>query len=207
MQRTLLTLAVIILAAVLAWLLWWRSPVSAPGPQALTHQTVTLAVPPIGGDFRLDSAAGTLDLAQLRGQVVLIYFGYTWCPDICPTNLAFIAAALKGLTPAELSRVQVLFVSVDPARDDPARLATYAAWFHPKIRGVTGTPEQIAAAARRYGAAYQRVEQPASAAGYLVDHSAWTYLVDPQGRLVQTLGHATPPDAITAAIRHLLGAG
>ncbi|WP_295457679.1 SCO family protein [uncultured Thiodictyon sp.] len=205
MQHTLLALSVLVLAALLAWLLWLLPP--APAPTGQAHPALALAVAPTGGDFRLDSAAGTLDLAQLRGKVVLIYFGYTWCADICPTNLAFIAAALKGLSPAELARVQVLFISVDPARDDPGRLATYAAYFHPNIRGVTGTPEQIAAAARRYGAAYQRVDQPASAGGYLVDHSAATYLVDPQGRLMQTLDHATHPDTIAAAIRHLLGGG
>ncbi|WP_295386027.1 SCO family protein [uncultured Thiodictyon sp.] len=206
MQRTQLTLAVVALAAVLAWLLWSRPPPPQPVRQSQPQQTLALAAPPTGGDFRLDSAAETLALTQLRGKVVLLYFGYTSCPDICPTNLAFIAAALKGLTPAELARVQVWFISVDPERDTPARLATYAAWFHPNIRGVTGTPEQIAAAARLYGAAYRRVAEPDSAMGYLVDHSASTYLVDPQGRLAQTLDHATPPDTIAAAIRHLLGA-
>ncbi|WP_295427647.1 SCO family protein [uncultured Thiodictyon sp.] len=204
MKRTPLTLAVLALAASLAWLLWFWEPVPAPGDQ---HRPPALAAPPTGGDFRLTAGGETLDLKDLRGQVVLIYFGYTWCPDICPTNLAFIAAALKALTPEELARVQVLFISVDPQRDDPRRLARYAGYFHPRIRGVTGSADQLAAAARRYGAAYRRVEQSDSALGYLVDHSAYTYLVDPRGALVQTLDHATPPPVITAAIRKLLEAG
>jgi protein SCO1/2 len=211
MQRPLLVAAVVLLAGVLAWMLlvWepvWQ-PVSEPVPGGEAderHQALKLAAPPKGGDFQLDSAAGPVDLADLRGQVVLIYFGYTWCPDICPTNLAFIAGALKMLTPQELERVQVLFVSVDPERDTPERLAQYTAWFHPRIRGLTGSPERIAAAAKLYGAAYRRVDGAGSAMAYLVDHSASTYAVDPEGRLRRTLDHATPPDTIVALVRELL---
>ncbi len=202
MQRVLLILAVVVFGGILSWLLWSWKPVPGPGYQ---HQALGLAAPPTGGAFRLASSAGTLALSDLRGKVVLIYFGYTWCPDICPTNLAFVAAALRALTPEELARVQVLFVSVDPERDDPQRLAEYSAYFHPQVRGVTGTPEQIAAAARLYGATYRRVDQPDSAMGYLVDHSAYTYLVAPDGHLARTLDHATPAPLITAAIRELLG--
>jgi protein SCO1/2 len=201
MHRILPLAIVVVLTSILAWLLWFWEPDLGSGPQ---HQALELAAPPTGGDFRLESQGGTLDLETLRGKVVLIYFGYTWCPDICPTNLAFIANALKSLTPEELDQVRVLFVSVDPERDDPARLAEYTAYFHPSILGVTGTPEQLAAAARLYGAAYRRTEQSGSAMGYLVDHSAYTYVVDPEGRLVATLDHATPSDAIAAAIRRHL---
>ena len=201
MQRSLLIAAILVLLGVLGWLLnpWARGD-GASEP----HRSLDPAAPPSGGDFRLQSAAGTLDLKDLRGRVVLIYFGYTWCPDICPTNLAFIASALKSLSPHELARVQVLFVSVDPGRDDVQRLARYTAYFHPQILGLTGTPAEIAAAARLYGAAYRRSEQADSAMGYTVDHSSYTYVVDPQGRLARTLDHATPPDRIAAAIRALL---
>lgn len=201
MQRTLFASVIVLMAGVLAWSLWRHEPAAPPH---YLHQALDLAVPPAGGDFRLDSAAGTLELKDLRGQVVLIYFGYTWCPDICPTSLAFIAAALKGLTPEEQAQVQVLFVSVDPERDDPKRLAEYAAYFHPRIRGVTGTPAQLAGAARLYGAAYHRAEDSNSAMGYTVDHSAYTYVVDRQGRLARTLEHATPAPTIMAAIRAVL---
>jgi protein SCO1/2 len=207
MSRRLLVLAILVLVPVLAWVVFYWQP--APGPQgAGTHRALDLAAPPTGGDFALGSGAGTVGLKDLRGKVVLIYFGYTWCPDICPTNLALIANALKMLAPEELARVQVLFVSVDPPRDTPERLAEYTHYFHPQILGVTGTPDQIAEAARLYGAAYRRVDNNDSAMGYTVDHSAYTYAVDPQGRLAETLDHATPSAKIAAVIRRLLaGAG
>jgi protein SCO1 len=200
MQRSLLVAGVLVLSCILAWLLWgWE-----PAPE---HAPLGLSQVPAGGDFELESADGPLSLASLRGQVVVIYFGYTWCPDICPTNLAFIANALKALDPGELERVQALFVSVDPERDGTGRLAQYTGYFHPRIRGLTGRAEQIAQVARLYGAAYRRTEQVGSAMGYQVDHSSSIYLVDPKGRLAVTLDHGTAPERITAAIRSLLADG
>ena len=194
-------LVVVLLAAVLAWMLWGWQPASDGEP---VHRQLDLAEAPTGGDFELAGKDGPVALADFRGKVVLLYFGYTWCPDICPTNLAIIAYALKQLTPAERERVQVLFVSVDPARDTPERLAEYTAYFDPGIIGITGSEAQIAAAAARYGAAYRRVEQSDSAMGYLVDHSAFTYLIDQDGRLVEALAHATPADQTLARVRALL---
>lgn len=203
MTRNRLFTGLLVLAALLAGLLLAWSPQHAVDPG---RPPLVLATPPEGGDFTLDSAAGPVKLAALRGRVVLIYFGYTICPDICPTNLALLAAALKALTPDELKRVSVLFVSVDPERDDVRRLADYSAYFHPAIQGITGTPAQVAQVAQQYGAAYQRAEQTGSALGYLVDHSAYTYVVDPAGKLVQRLDHATLPDQIVDAIRRTLNA-
>lgn len=199
-----LSIALLLLVAVALALAWLWSP--EPAPES-GHAPLELAAPPLGGDFTLDSASGPVRLSEARGQVVLIYFGYTACPDICPTNLIYIANALRALQPAELERTRVLFVSVDPERDDPARLANYVAYFHPKIQGLTGTPEQVARVAKDYGAFYRRVDDTGSAMGYLVDHSAFTYVVDPSGRLVATLDHASPPETIRAAIRAALGTG
>lgn len=196
------SIAILLVAAVSIGILSIRNP--APAPES-SRAPLELAAPPTGGDFTLDSAAGPVRLSDLRGQAVLIYFGYTACPDICPTNLISIAHALRTLQPAELERTRVLFISVDPERDDPERLAGYVAYFHPNVLGLTGTPEQLAEVARRYGAAYRRVEDTGSAMGYLIDHSAFTAVVDPSGRLVQTLGHASPPETIQAAIRTALG--
>jgi protein SCO1 len=201
MQRSLLIAAIILILGVIAGLVnLWMPTAAPPG----SHPALGLAAPPAGGDFRLQSAAGPKDLKDLRGRVVLVYFGYTACPDICPTNLAFIAAAFKSLRPAELARVQGLFISVDPERDDVQRLARYTAYFHPQILGLTGTPAEIAAVARLYGAAYRRSFQGDSAMGYTVDHTSRTYAIDPKGRLARTLDHATPPQRIAAVIRELL---
>lgn len=196
MKRAIPIAIIVTAAALLFWVAWlWRPGVPEGDAPRLA---------PVGGDFRLLSAAGPLDLAALRGRVVLIYFGYTWCPDICPTNLAVIARALERLTPAERGLVQVLFVTVDPQRDTAARLAEYVGWFHPDVIGLTGGEAEIAEVARRYGAAFQRHEPSDSAMGYIVDHSASSYLVDPEGRLAATLGHAAPAGEIVAAIRALL---
>lgn len=198
-----LALLVLALAGLLGWLVLGWQPELRTDP---AHATLELAATPTGGDFVLHGAAGPVALADLRGKVVLLYFGYTWCPDICPTNLALIALALRQLTPAELARVAVLFVSVDPARDTRERLAEYAAYFHPQVQGITGSEAEVAAAAALYGAAYRRFDQPNSAMGYTVDHSAFTYLIDPAGRLAGTLGHATPAEQIAREVRRLLAA-
>jgi len=191
------------LSALLVWLIWFWQP--GRDADADLHRQLGLAAKPEGGDFRLQSWRGPVGLEDFRGKVVLIYFGYTWCPDICPTNLAIIGLALKQLTPSEREGVQVLFVSVDPERDDVERLKRFAEYFDPNILGVTGSEQEIAAAARRYGAAYQRSEQSDSAMGYMVDHSSYTYLVDRHGRLVEVLEHATPAERIVGLIRRFQG--
>jgi len=201
-KRTIPIAAIVLLTGALVWVIWLWHPVNQ---QSDVGRGLGLAAPPSGGDFTLRSWQGPLSTEDLRGKVLLIYFGYTSCPDICPTSLALTANALKALTPAELARVQVLFISVDPQRDTPERLREYTAYFHPSILGVTGTPAQVAAAARLYGAAYHRSQAADSAMGYTVDHSAYTYVVGPAGGLVQVLEHGTPSDRIVVAIRSLLG--
>ena len=215
MKTALLASAILALGGLLAWLLWSWEPTRTPAgagagggaSQGLAvsagqgQRPMALAPVPTGGDFTLSSWEGRVDTRDLRGSMVLIYFGYTWCPDVCPTNLAFIANALKMLSPQELEEVQVLFVGVDPDRDTPERLKEYAGYFHPRVLGVTGTPEELAAVAGLYGAAYRRADGAGSAMGYMVDHSACTYVLNPAGHLVRTLDHATPPAEIVAAIR------
>jgi protein SCO1/2 len=193
-NRRYIFVALIVLAclAALAW--FWR-----PIPVAfMTKQ-------PLGGDFVLQSAGGPVDTATLRGQVMLVYFGYTYCPDICPTSLTVTGEAMKQLAPDELTRVRLVFVSVDPQRDTPARLKDYVEFFHPNMVGVTGSAEQLAAAARQYGAAYTR-KDVGSAVGYVVDHSAWTYVVAPDGRLVGRIPHGATVEQTLAEIRKWLPA-
>ncbi len=167
------------------------------------HGTAGLAGKPTGGDFVLQSAAGPLDTATLRGNVLLVYFGYANCPDICPASLAAGAQALNALKPEERARTRLIMVSVDPERDTSVRLKDYVAYFHPAMVGVTGTPAEIAAVAKAYGAGY--VRQPPRADGaYAVDHSADTYVVAPDGRLAQVIHFAAPAATITEAVRKLL---
>ncbi len=129
------------LVLVLGWMLWFWEPGGVPDRR---HQLLEAGNAPPGGDFVLQSWAGPVALSDLRGKVVLMYFGYTWCPDICPTSLALMSAAFGELQPEQLERVQGLFVSVDPARDTTQRLKEYGAYFHPSILGVTGSEETVA---------------------------------------------------------------
>ena len=153
-----------------------------------------------GGDFSLQSGRRAVALSDFRGKQVLIYFGYLTCPDVCPNSLSRIGAALRALSPKEREQVAAVFVSVDPDRDSPERVARYAAHFDPLIVGATGTPEALQKVARRYGANFRKVPVK-GALGYTVAHTSETYLVDQAGRLFETLPHGVLPGAIAAAIR------
>jgi protein SCO1/2 len=169
---------------------------------ACGDKSASAKLPP-GGDFVLQSADGPVDTQALRGNVLLIFFGYTHCPDICPASLAAGAQAFVSLSAAERAKTRLIMVSVDPERDTPARLKEYANFFHTGMLGVTGTPEQIATAAKAFGAGY--VRQPADANGnYAVDHTANTYLVGPDGRLAAVVPLGTPTTALVEAIRKRL---
>lgn len=159
---------------------------------------------PTGGDFTLTSSMGSVSLHNFTGKIVLLYFGYTTCPDICPTNLGNLAEAMYLLTPEERNKVQVLMITVDPERDSKEKLATYLPYFNPHFIGLTGSPEQIAEIAKRYGAVYQKAAIGEGALGYAVDHSAFTYLINQHGKLVQQLPHATTGSEFVQAIRAVL---
>lgn len=195
-QRILLAVAVLLAALVLGLAFFWQ-------PE-LPERPLPMASAPAGGDFTLQSAGGPVALQDFRGKLVLVYFGYTYCPDICPTALAAIAEGLKLLTPEELARVAVIFISVDPERDTPARLKEYAEFFHPAIVGVTGSPEELAAIARRYGVFYARQPVETAGGGYVVDHTSDTYVVGADGKLDGKIAHATAPEQVAAEIRKRL---
>ncbi|MDP2827634.1 MAG: SCO family protein [Sulfuricellaceae bacterium] len=195
MLKKILVVLVLALAALLIWLALFWKPESAQ-----TRQTALIAAPPTGGEFTLQAAQGPVSLKDYRGKVVLVYFGYTYCPDICPTALAFTAQGLKLLTEDELAKTQVLFISVDPERDTPEKLKDYGTFFHPNILGLTGTPTQIGEAAKLYGASYRK-QDTGSAGGYVVDHSSNLYVLDTNGKLAATLPHGTMAKDIAIAIR------
>ncbi len=131
-------------------------------------------------------------LADFRGKLVVLFFGYTHCPDVCPTTLADMAAAFALMPPAEAAQVQVLFVSVDPERDAPEILKEYVPYFHPSFLGLYGTPAEVAAAAREFRVHYRKHIEP-GASDYLVDHTAGSFVLDRNGRLRLFLPFAQPP--------------
>ncbi len=151
-----------------------------------------------------DDTGRVVDAQAFRGKLVLLYFGYTHCPDVCPLTLTHLHVLMQRLGPLA-DRTRVLFVSVDPARDTPALLHAYVNAFDPHITGLTGTPAQIEALAKRYRVAYNR--GPAlPGGGYEVAHSAGIYVFDDRGRARLLATDADPISAIAHDIRVLLGA-
>jgi len=194
---------VLLLAGTLIWALFLWEPGDSATPQPKVP--LALASQPTGGDFILAGSDGPVALADLRGKVVVLYFGYSYCPDVCLTSLSLIAQGLSKLDAESLQNVQGIFISVDPERDTPERLASYVPFFHPRMIGVTGTTDQVAAVARMYGSSYRK--HPKAADGtYAVDHSSVTYIVAPDGKLSDMLQHGSPPESIAAAINKALAA-
>lgn len=140
------------------------------------------------------------DLAALRGRPVLVYFGYTHCPDVCPTTLADIRDALKLVE----EPVGVVFVTVDPARDDAAAMKRYVDYYASGFVGLTGLEAEIAAAADAWGVSYAKLDS-SSAAGYAMAHSTDTYLVDPGGTLRHHLFFGASPELIAEKVREVAG--
>ncbi len=172
----------------------------------LPARTATSAVT-IGGPFTLSTPDGTAVTDQTyRGKWLLVYFGYTFCPNSCPTTLLEIAVALKKLGP-DAAKVQPLFITVDPQRDTPEVMKQYVQSFDPRIVGLTGTPEQIAAAAQEYGAYYVRHKTGLGPENYVMDHSTYLYVMDPHGKFVRAFDTNTSGDRIADALRELLAPG
>ena len=170
----------------------------------IADEILEITEAPPGGDFTLQGPEGAVALSDFRGQVVLLYFGNTKCPDVCPTSLAFLAQAYDQLTADELAQVQGMFISVDPARDSVASLQTYVTYFHDSLIGLTGDDAAIAHAAALYGVEYYAVDLEGSAFGYSINHSSATYLVTPSGELRYIFPHATPYSVVANAIKHVL---
>ena len=158
----------------------------------------------IGGAFALVNQDGRPTTDQdFAGKYRLMYFGYTYCPDVCPVDLQKLMAgyaALETSSPAIAAKVAPIFVSVDPERDKPPVLKQYTAAFHPKLTGLTGTPEQIAATAKRYAIIYSKEGKP-GASDYLMNHSRLAYLFGPDGQPIALVPHDGTPDEIAAVLK------
>ena len=154
-----------------------------------------------GGDFTLQGLEGDVSLHDYQGRVSLIYFGYTFCPDVCPTSLAVMGEAMKILE--DEHAVKGFLISVDPERDTPEILAEYAPYFHPEISGVTSSAPRILEVGTRYGVYYKKVERE-EGKDYLMDHTSRIYVVDQQGKLAGVINHGATPQAVVERVRALL---
>src|SRR6266478_4784151 len=175
----------------------WVSLVASPVPRVATSGSAA-----IGGPFTLVSTNGDNVTDQTyRGKWLLIYFGYTFCPDACPTALNAMSGALDKLG-ADASKIQPLFITVDPKRDTPQVMADYLKSFDPRIIGLTGSQAQTDAAAK----AYRVYVAPQKNGGddYTVDHSAYFYLMDPQGKFVNVVAGDVPGDQMTDKLRKMM---
>jgi len=162
--------------------------------------------PGLGGPFTLINQDGkTITDGDYRGKYLLVYFGYTFCPDMCPTGLTSIAHTLDQLG-ADAVKVQPLFITIDPARDTPAVLKNYVQSFNPSIAGLSGSAEQIAAVAKEYQVYYAREDMDDDSSEYMMDHSSLIYLMDPSGKFIASFPEDVAPETLTNALRNAFGA-
>ena len=159
---------------------------------------------PAGGEFTLRSAQGPVNLSDLRGKVVMLFFGYTSCPDVCPLSLAKIGACLSSLEAEQARNVSALFITLDPGRDTVERMHQYAGFFHPGIIGLTGDVEEIDDVTVRYGIAYERKPSPGAALGYSISHPDTILLVDADGVLVGGVDGEDGIEALRTRVLELL---
>jgi protein SCO1 len=159
---------------------------------------------PVGGPFELiDHSGHARTERDFRGQLMLVYFGFTWCPDVCPTDLQAIGLAMDKLG-IDAAKVQPMFVTVDPERDTSTHLADYVKLFHPRLIGLTGSAKAIRKAADVYKVYYARVDLNKDA-GYTVDHTAFIYLMDRDGKYLGFFPPGTSADRMVEVIRPRLG--
>lgn len=167
-------------------------PVGMPAPERL------------GGPFTLTNEAGEpFGTDDLIGNGALVFFGFTYCPDVCPTELARGAQVVDQLVEADIS-VTPVFITIDPERDTPEQIGDYVSLFHEDMVGLTGTADEIASVADDYGVFYSRVEMEDSS-DYLMDHTSFVYLLDPTGSLVWMFRPTDPVEAISETIRQAAG--
>lgn len=201
-KLTLLSLAVCLLMVLFA--ATYHGGVQAflksPGP----GESGSFGQPAIGGPFELvDHNGKTFTHEDLKGHYSLLFFGFTFCPDVCPTGLTKLADVYDRLPKELRNNLAVIFVSVDPERDTPEVLKGYVAAFHPDFTGATGTPEQIKDMAKKYLVYYAK--RPAAegkpADQYLVDHSAYTYLMGPGGSYIKHFRHGDTAEEVVAGLK------
>jgi protein SCO1/2 len=177
--------------------------IAACTPQPVEFRNTELTGATFGRRLELPADDGARrSLADYRGKAVVVFFGYTACPDICPTTLARYAAVWKELG-SQAESAQLLFVTLDPERDSPARVAEYVRWFHPAFVGLVGSPAEVREAAGEFRVFSAR-QQTGGGTGYVIDHSTGAYVFDPAGRLRLYVKDGAPVADIVADLRLLL---
>jgi cytochrome oxidase Cu insertion factor (SCO1/SenC/PrrC family) len=163
-------------------------------------RAVVSGIADVGGPFTLTAHTGErISDEAFRGQFMLVAFGFTHCPDVCPAELQVMTAALESMGPAA-ERVQPLFVTIDPERDTAAHLADYMAHFHPRLIGLTGSTDEIAQVAKAYHVWYEKVQE-GDQPDYVMDHTSITYLMGPDGKFVQHFSFGTSAETLAKALR------
>lgn len=175
-----------------------------PDSQAVDEQ-ITTTSPLIGGPFTLvDQNGVTVTDADFKGRFMLVYFGYTFCPDVCPTALTRNAEAMD-LLGEEAEKVVPIFITIDPERDTVAHMKEYAKFFDPRLVALSGSEEQVKAAAKAYRVYYSKVkEEGAAPDNYLMDHTAITFLMGPDGEFLQHFSHDATPEDMAERIRKVI---
>jgi protein SCO1/2 len=197
LARIALVVCLLLVAAVLGVLGWQIIDRSGPGAAAGGVAT-------IGGPFNLTDQNGQRRTeADFRGQIMLVYFGYTHCPDVCPTELQTMSDAIDALGEAG-AKVTPIFVTIDPARDTVAQMKAYAPNFHPRLVALTGTEAEVAAAARAYRVYYARGRSEAGDGEYLMDHSGFVYVMDREGRYLTHFGPDATAEEMAKTLRQHL---
>jgi len=159
---------------------------------------------PVAPEIELTRSDGSrFRLSEMRGEIVLLFFGYTSCPDVCPATMAELRQALSELKEQEAARVKVVFVTVDPERDSPERAQEYVARFDPAFIGLGGTQAELENIWTAYGV-YREITQEQSAAGYIVNHTARVSMIDPQGNLRVSFGFDTPVEDVVHDLKLML---
>ncbi len=151
--------------------------------------------------FTLQSSDGPFQLTDIKGKVGMIFFGYAHCPDVCPATMVNFGQAIDLLSKDERAKMKALFVSLDPRRDTPEVMAKYTAFFHPDIVGLSGSPEQVEAAAKSFLIAYEK-DKPNQLGNYSMNHSTYIFIVRPDGHLGNLIGHRSSPEEIVKVLRY-----
>ena len=198
-RRLMWASAFLIILIVAAAIGWWNLPPELHG--------IELQSPRVADDFTLTTSKGeVMSLSDFRGKYVVLFFGYTYCPDVCPTTLNDLQQMVKELGESRADDIQVIMISVDPERDTPEQLSTYLKYFDPDFIGMTGTVEEVQPVASQFGIFFEKQSGSANT-NYLVDHTAAVTLLDPEGHVRMIFSYGVKGADMASDIAYLMRRG